>query len=103
MFDLVTLGFVTVFLLAGYLYFSIKMRLLGEQPQPRSSGLQPTTIDVSTLDPAIKRVRQNPDLKLNHQPHQNKQRSRLITNARALVENLAFFRHRAEEYPQHNN
>lgn len=97
MFDRVTLGFVALILLTSYLYYSINRRIIGEQAKEGSRDFRTKPIDVSVLNPAIHRVRNNPQSDVRR-PHQKTQRSRLIANARALVENLAFFRHRGEEH-----
>ncbi|MDB6058166.1 MAG: hypothetical protein JWO95_2010 [Verrucomicrobiales bacterium] len=102
MFNLFTFGVVAVLLLTAYLYVSIDRRLSRKNGDKPLYDVPSKPIDVSSLTPTIKRLRENPSARLHFQPQTQVRRSRLIAAAKGIVTDLEFFRHRQEEHASHN-
>jgi hypothetical protein len=98
MFNLFTLGFVALLILSAYLFFSIDRRLLEQDSLKRAPDLNTTPIDITKLTPAIQHLRNNPSMMKRNEPRRQSRRARLVTTARGLVSNLAFFQRHADEH-----
>ncbi len=66
----------------------------GTQSPFNASG---TSLDTSTLNPRIRRVRQDYVVELHLRPRSAQCQRRLVRRARGTLRNLSFFRHRVPE------